>query len=115
MRLPNASAAVVPRSKITSYLLSVSHPDGRSKAEYLGRFGFQPDEWQVLQEALVQHAGTGEVISEASSEYGTRYVVEGTLVTPDGRNPVHRTVWIAEADSSAPRLITAYPVRRQSA
>lgn len=112
MQLPNGTSAVVPKAKITEYLLSRSHPDGRSKAEYLARFGFQAEAWPVLREALLQHAVAGQVVDEARSEYGVRYVVEGPLRTPDGRNPVHRTVWIIEATSITPRLITAYPARR---
>jgi hypothetical protein len=115
MRLLNGARAVVPKSKITEYLLSRSHPDGRSKAEYLARFGFRLESWTILQEALLQHADSSEVVQEAGSEYGTRYVLEGPLRTPDGRNPVHRTVWIVETGSTVPQLITAYPARRRNA
>ena len=38
MRLPNAAEAQVDSEKITGYLLSANHPDGRSKAEFFARF-----------------------------------------------------------------------------
>jgi hypothetical protein len=44
VKLPNADQARVEREKITEYLLSTSHPDGRSKAEFFSRFGFRVDE-----------------------------------------------------------------------
>jgi hypothetical protein len=44
------------------------------------------------------------------SEYGMRYVIEGLLCTPDGRNPVVRTVWILDDEAKVPRLVTAYPI-----
>ena len=115
MQPPNGANAVVSRAKLTDYLLSSTHPDGRHKSEYLRRFGFRAESWAVLQEALLRHAADGEVVDEGRSEFGIRYLVEGPLRAPDGRNPIHRTVWIIEAGSTMPRLITAYPTRRRSA
>ena len=38
------------------------------------------------------------------------YVVEGTLPTPDGRNPRVRAIWFIREGEHRPRLVTAYPV-----
>jgi hypothetical protein len=35
--------------------------------------------------------------------------VSGALETPDGRNPLVRTVWFVGFDDLRPRLVTAYP------
>jgi Domain of unknown function (DUF6883) len=35
----------------------------------------------------------------------------GSMVSPDGRNPLMRTVWILEKGEDAPRLVTAYPLQ----
>jgi hypothetical protein len=43
MMLPKGDGAYVDRTKIIDYLLSLSHPDGRSKAEFFRRFGFKTD------------------------------------------------------------------------
>ena len=40
MMLPDADRARVERTKLTDYLLSLSHPDGRSKAQFFMSFGF---------------------------------------------------------------------------
>jgi hypothetical protein len=115
MSLPNAEEAQVDSKKITEYLLSANHPDGHSKAEFFTRFGFRPENWQVLMEALRQHVVNGQVVVVVESPYGARYIVEGELETPDARNTRLRTVWIIEAGGTTPRLITAYPARRQHA
>jgi tripartite-type tricarboxylate transporter receptor subunit TctC len=39
------------RSKITGYLLSLSHPDDRTKAAFFMRFGFSAERWEELAEA----------------------------------------------------------------
>jgi hypothetical protein len=36
----SARDAIIPPDKLRAYLLSVAHPDGRGKAEYLGRLGY---------------------------------------------------------------------------
>jgi hypothetical protein len=108
--LPNADRARVDRSKITDYLLSVSHPDGRSKAEFFLKLGFNAEQWNVLADALRAVGAANPITATVQSRYGVRYTVDGPLRTPVGREPKVRTVWIATRDDEAPRLVTAYPV-----
>jgi len=109
MMLPEFAAAIVSEQKIVAYLLSFSHPDGRGKALFFSRFGFRVDQWQVFADALKQHAATYEVAAMEATPFGTRYVVEGALVSPDGRNPSVRSVWFIAIGETIPRLVTAYP------
>lgn len=109
MYLPNADQARVDRAKITEYLLSETHPDGRSKAAYFMRFGFSAGQWEVFSEALRNHAARHAVVKAVESSHGVRYTVEGAIETPDGRNPRIRTVWVVVRGNPGPRLITAYP------
>lgn len=110
MKLPNHERALVPREKITDYLLSPIHKDGRGKAAFFSRFGFTPESWQTLAGALLRHAARHEVAKADATPFGTRYVVEGGLETPDGRAPLVRVVWFVETGEETPRLATAYPL-----
>lgn len=111
MRLPNSDIARVERGKVVDYLLNLDHKDGGSKAEFFRRFGFSPEDWKEMADALLEHGKTHEVSRMVESNHGLRYQVDGELNTPDGRRPRIRTVWIFDADppSESPRLITAYP------
>lgn len=109
MKLPEFASAIVPDQKVVAYLLSFSHPDGRGKALFFSRFGFDAAHWQILADALRQHAATHDVATLDQTPFGTRYTVEGPLVTPDGRNPSVRTVWFIATSEVNPRLVTAYP------
>lgn len=109
MYLPSASDALISPGKIVGYLLSFEHRDGRGKAEFFTRFGFTRQAWQQLASALLEHARSNEVEKTEESAYGTRYIVTGALETPDGRNPLVRTVWFIGSDDPRPRLVTAYP------
>jgi hypothetical protein len=112
MRVPNSNAAVVPRAKITGYLLSDTHPDGKHKARFFEAFGFRLDDWQALEQALRAHVANHEAAKVEPSPFGIRYVVEGKMSAPDGRSPFVRTVWFIAGDETTPRFATAYPLRR---
>ncbi len=109
MKLPNVRAAVVPEGKITGYLLSTTHRDGRHKAAFFLRFGFSVAAWQTLAAALLKHAADHEIAKVESTPFGTRYVVDGTIETPQGRTPSIRAVWFVDAGQDVPRFVTAYP------
>jgi hypothetical protein len=85
MNLPNAERAAVPTRKITHYLLSTSHRDGRHKAEFFRSFGFKVEEWEILVSALLNNARQNEVVEIVPTPFGRNFVIEGTLTAPDGR------------------------------
>ena len=109
MRLPNAELARIDREKLTSYLLSFTHPVGRSKARFFGELGFAESNVEELEEALLSIAQSGEVVETLSSEYGRKYVVDGTIRGSAGIDAHLRTIWIIESGESRPRFVTAYP------
>jgi hypothetical protein len=67
--------------------------------------------WQLLAAKLIQHAAQHEVRSRTITEHDVKYVIEGELNTPGGRNPQVRTVWIIDHGKTRPRLVTAYPLK----
>lgn len=87
MKLPAFENARVPLGKVTDYLLSPTHPGGRSKARFFARFGFFATEPNILIEALRKHAYNDYVKSE-ETPFGTRYAIEAPLLTPDNRKPL---------------------------
>ncbi len=110
MKLPNRQKAVIVEAKIREYLLSTSHPYGRHKAAFFRHFGFSAESPGVLVSALRAHADQCDVVRMDETEFGTRYIVEGQLRTPDGRAPTVRVVWFIEKGDNRPRLVTVYPV-----
>lgn len=111
MKLPDYEQAVVPERKVTAYLLSLTHRDGRSKAAFFMRFGFTINDWEQLAHALLRHAADHEVAEAETTPFGTNYVIEGDLVAPDGRSPRVRVVWFIATGERIPTLATAYPLK----
>ena len=82
---------------------------GKAKAQFFHRMGFRKERAEELRNALLEVARTGEVHSVVSTPYGTKYIVDGELLTPLGRRVNVRTVWIVERGEDIPRFVTAYP------
>jgi hypothetical protein len=108
--LPNAEKAYVPNGKIEDYLLSPTHTVGRAKAAFFAQVGFHKTNPAELERQLLLVARQGTLCRQVMTQYGTKYVVDGWLHTPCGRQVAVRTVWIVEHGQSAPRLVTAYPL-----
>ena len=108
MRLPHLGKAFVPKEKLTDYLLSATHVDGGPKAEFFRLFGFGPENWQDLAQALLNHAAEHDIVKEETTPFGVRYVIEGAMSAADGRRPNLRSIWFVDTGTDAPRLVTAY-------
>jgi hypothetical protein len=108
-KLPNADSAKVESSKLTHYLMSLDHRDGKTKAMFFMRFGFSRLQVEVLELALLKHAATQPVVEVKHSEHGVKYVLECSVESPDQRNPCIRSVWIVDTGQLSPRLVTAHP------
>lgn len=108
-RLQNAAEARVETGKVSDYLLSLDHPEGRGKAAFFIAFGFERDRLNLLVQALLRHATTQPVVDEQPTPYGRKFTLECSVESPDSRNPCIRSVWIIEDGETAPRLVTAYP------
>ena len=106
--MPEAARAVLRMDKITAYLLSETHKDGRHKCAFFRSFGFSPADPAGLAGALKAHALDRDVARTVPTGFGTRYVVECSLRSPDGRDPCVVTIWQADADG-VPAFVTAYP------
>jgi hypothetical protein len=110
-KLPNHEKCVVSEAKITKYLLNLESEHGKSKARFFLAFGFTIEAWQVLADALKRHAAEHEISNILMrEEFGANYVVEGVLITPDGRNPEIRVIWAIDKGDDIPRLVSAYPL-----
>lgn len=93
MGMPHREHLVVEASKLADYLLSPTSPRGKDKAAFFQRFGYTIANMAQFAEALKEHGQTHQVTSTIETPYGRRYYVEGPVRSPDGRNPIVRTVW----------------------
>lgn len=108
--LPNAQLAIIDPRKITDYLLARSHLVGGAKAAFFARFGFTAIGWTKLRDVLIDHVHSAAIVSTADTLFGKKYILEGVLASPDGRNPRVRAIWFVATGETAPKFVTAYPV-----
>jgi hypothetical protein len=108
-RIPNAENAIVDAEKIRDYILSFSHPIGRFKAAIFNKLGYSAENWEVFERCLRELILTNEVAKFEESQYGRKFIVEGLVISPTGKNVHLVTVWIILKEEFAPRFVTVYP------
>lgn len=109
MRLPNADLAVVEVPKIRDYLLSPTHPVGRFKSVFFVALGFSADRWEMLRDALLELAHTGDATLGQPSPFGRKFEIRATLTGPSGRRAEIVTVWMVSNGQNFPHFVTSYP------
>lgn len=110
MRLPNAHLATVPIDKILGYLLSSTHPRGKSKAAFFRNLGFNEAAPASLASELTRHAAENDVGHYTETTFGIRYVIDGRIGSPTGHQTRIRTVWFIDRGGEIPRFVTAHPI-----
>ena len=111
MKLPYRKNAIVPRRKLTDYLLSLTHEKGKSKARFFRNIGFNETNIKQFEEALLTIAKDNEVDGEKISKDENRvtYPIFGFINAPNGKKCMIKTVWVLEHGSNIPHLTTAHP------
>ena len=109
MLLPFSDKAFVSLTKLTDYLLNLNHAGGGSKAAFFTSLGYNHLNIHQFTLALLDIAETEQVTKIFNTAFGTKYIIDRVLLTPNGRNPLITTVWIIENQSDIPKLVTAYP------
>ncbi len=105
----SARDAIIPPDKLRDYLLSTTHPDGRGKAEYLGRLGYSHDAFGQLDADLREQVLSREAQPGRASRYGQKYEILGPLTGPNGKTAWVRAIWMILTGETAPRLVTLIP------
>jgi len=113
MKLPNAHLATVSIDKVVGYLLSPTHPRGKSKAVFFRNLGFDESAPESLATKLTRHAMENDVLHETATEFGVRYVIDGWIDSAIGQRARIRTVWFIDHGREIPRFVTAHPIRRR--
>lgn len=110
MKLPNSDKVIISRKKLTDYVLSETHSTGKFKAKFFRTLGFNDTNVSFFEIVLRTLVDSEDIKETIPSVYGTKYILDGKVNTPSGKNITLRTIWIIEKGQSRPRFITVYPV-----
>lgn len=108
-KLPNAEKAIIDAEKLRGYILSFAHPIGRFKASFFQKVGYSAENWRVFEQHLRELILSQDVKKVEELQYGRKFIVEGSVVSPSGKTVQIVTVWVILKEESIPRFITAYP------
>jgi hypothetical protein len=107
MRIP--ADAIIPREKLTRYLLVPRPWDDKSR--YLAQAGFLITDPDALDRAIRKVAETFDAHTDGVNEYGTFYRVEGELTGPSGRSLPVVLVWLQWKLDGTFHFVTLKPRR----
>jgi hypothetical protein len=79
MLIPEAGQAQIPYEKLEKYLLSDSHPVGKSKSIFFRGLGFSIDSIEEFEKAIRAIILQEPVQKTLATSYGIKYVVDGIL------------------------------------
>ena len=102
----------VSPAKVQEYLLNPNHPVGGAKARFFLGIGYSRQHYEQLAADLILHGHTCAVTEEKQSPYGVKFVVDGPLLAPNGREYPIRTVWMEQSPGILVLLITAHLLDR---
>lgn len=107
---PDFSKAFIGRAKTRDYLLAPKHAKGKSKAKFFRSAGFDGEQWELMERALIELAQTHPVSRVSRGAFGVKYTIDGELVTPSGKKAGVRTVWMIPDTTLQLRFVTSYPL-----
>ena len=112
--LPNHASAIMEHHKLTRYIFSTTHPDGRHHAKLLdGALAFNVGTTFLFKRAVLEALPTSQISAiKGKSQYPTLEVLL-PLTGPNGKTKLVVTAWIMEGER--PRLVSAYLASPQPA
>lgn len=113
MKVPKHKFAIISESKIQNYILSNTHPTGRTKASFFNSVGFDIDNEDFLVNELKKLIATNNFDMLIENNFGQKYIVGGSINSPTGINVEVTTVWFIEKGNTIPYFVTAYPKRKR--
>ena len=108
MKLPNGKNAYISKEKLLEYLLSETHPVGKSKAKFFRKLGFNESNVDKLKQIFLSISRTYDVDDVKKTAYGVNYVIKGEIRLQNKSASI-KTVWFIELGTDKPRFITAFP------
>lgn len=109
MKLPTAKKAYIPKEKLLGYLLSETHPVGKSKAKFFRKLGFNKNNADKLKKVLLLIAHANDIEEIKETPYGVSYIINGSIKLPNYKAATIKTVWFIESGKTTPRFVTAFP------
>lgn len=94
-------------------MLSLTHEEGKSKAKFFRKIGFNETNIEEFEKALLKIGKSNEVreVDKRKSKYVIKYIIYGLINAPNGKQYKIITVWAINVDSERPHLSTARPSR----
>ena len=97
---------LLSESKLTNYLLIPLPKDDKSNYLRLASYGVH--NWPILKDDLIKLVQSEDAVFERTTVFGDTFSVAGSLIGPNGRSLLLKTIWIKENKTGFTKFITLY-------
>ena len=98
MKVPNYHNAQIPTDKIEGYILSKTHPIGKTKALFFEHAGYTIRNRDLFIEDIYSILKENSVARKVETEYGIKYIVKGKIGERFGKPVAVITIWLVEEE-----------------
>ncbi|MGA9381724.1 MAG: DUF6883 domain-containing protein [Phormidium sp.] len=99
--------AIISSAKLTKYLLVLLPKD--DKSQFLAQAGYTIENWQQLEQDLREQILPLEAIQITETEFGVKYRIRGSLISPNGTTIQVITIWIIDSLDRQTKFVTLFP------
>lgn len=110
MNNKNLKNIIISKDKLVGYLLSDTHPTGKSKANFFQKHGYTKRNVDKLREQLLILINENEISKTINSEFGQKHIIDGKIHSQLKETIRVRTIWIDDPKKNEIRLVTCYPI-----
>ena len=72
--------------------------------------GFDKKKVSIFKQSLLSFAVNYPVTETEQTSFGVKYIIDGNVQAPNGKDYILRTIWMIENGENKAYLITAYPL-----
>ncbi len=110
--LPFGEKAIVSLEKLTEYVLSETHEEGKNKARvFRNLLEITKDDACKLKEMIQTAVLVNEAKEGKIDRFGKRYSVDFEVKSPTNEVVTIRTGWIVRNDSPYPNFVTCFVLK----
>lgn len=111
MKLPYRKNSIIKSEKLNNYLLSLTHQEGKSKAKFFRKIGYNESNIAEFEQVLLKIGMLNEVdaVDKKKSKIVIKYTIYGLIDAPNGKQYKVKSVWAIDSGTKIPHLATAHP------
>jgi hypothetical protein len=110
MKITDIYNIIIEEKKNDEYLLNKTHNEGKSKAIFFEKHGYDLSNKDFFISELLELLKKYEIIKIVNTDFGIKYIVDGEIFSKINKTIKIKTIWFVTLKENNARLVTTYPI-----